>query len=202
MKRTLVQTVRLRLGGLTPAAVVLAAAYTIGVVLGSLMARAADAETLSSSLDSCLEAVQAGTLNAEWLPLIWKCVRFPAVVFLFGFSVLGLAVVPTVLGMDGFTLAFSISAFLWVYGLAGYIPALAAFGLGGFVTMPALIILGMQSWQASGRLAERLNTGRKTAIYGSGYWENCALCGLLTILRILIEKFAVLPLLAAAIEKM
>ncbi len=202
MKETLVRTVRLKLGGLAPAAVVLAAAYTLGVVLGGLTARATEAEALSRSLDSCLEAVQAGTLNAEWLPLIWKCVRFPAVVFLCGFSVLGLAVVPVVLGMEGFTLAFSVSAFLRVYGLAGYLPALAAFGLGGFAAMPALMVLSLQCWQASGRLAERLKTGRRTLIYNAEYWEGCALCGLLTILRVLIEKFAVLPLLAAAIEKM
>ena len=202
MKQTLVRRARLRLGGLTPAAVVLAAAYTAGVLLGSIAARWTETEELSRSLDSCLEAVRAGTLNAAWLPLIWKCVRFPAVIFLSGFSALGLAVIPAVLGLEGFTLAFSVSAFLRVYGLAGYLPALAAFGLGGFVALSALLVLGLQCWQTSGRLAERLKTGRRTVIYSRDYWESCALCGLLVLLWILIEKFAVLPLLAAAIEKL
>lgn len=202
MNGTLIRAARRKLGGMAPAAAVLAASYSLGAVLGSLCARAAEAAALSDSLNRCLAAVRAGTLNAEWLPLIWKCVRFPAVVFLFGFSALGLAVIPAVLGAEGFTLAFSVSAFLRVYGAAGYLPALAALGLGGFAALPALVVLGLQGWQTSGRLAERLKTGRKTAIYDGDYWEGCALCGFLTVLRIIIEKFAVLPLLAAAIEKM
>lgn len=181
---------------------VLAGAYTLGVLFGTLSAKGAEEETLTQALTDCLMAVESGGVTADWLSLIWSCVRLPLLVFLCGCSVLGLAAIPAVFGWEGFTLAYSVSAFLRVYGAQGYEPALIAFGLGGGLALMALVLLGSQGFAAAGQLLMRLKTGRRSPIYTQQYWRRCLFAALLVGLELLIEKLAVLPLLTAAIGKM
>jgi hypothetical protein len=181
---------------------VLAGAYTLGVLLGTLAARGAEESSLSQTLEDCLWAVQNGQVTADWLPLLWSCVRLPALVFLSGFSVLGLVVIPAVMGIEGFTLAYSVAAFLRIYGGEGCGAAAIAFGLGGGLALMALVLLGTQGFGAAGQLLVRLKTGRRGLVYTETYWRNCLLAALLVVIQLLTEKFAVLPLLAAAIGKL
>ncbi len=202
MKRTWIRTVQLRVDGLAPALAVVALSFTLGAAAGSLCARSAETGELAASLAPYLTAAENGTLNTALLPLAWRCVRVPLLLFALGFTALGLVGVPAVLAWQGFGLAYSVATFLRLYGLAGYYPALAMFGVTGLALLPALVILGEQSWRTAGRLLCRLRGRARGPIYTGDYWRLCGICVLLAALYLFLERYAVLPLLCRAAEQL
>jgi hypothetical protein len=179
------------------ATLVLAGSYTLGAILGTLYAKGLDSSSLTDSLSQSLEAVESGSYHGAWLPLVWRCVRLPGAAVLCGFSLLGLVLIPGILGAEGFSLAFSVSAFLRAYGQAGLVPALAAFGMGSLVGLFALLLVGCVGWSASFRLAAGTPGSRSHRAVDRGL--VAAVVALLA-LQVVVERFAVLPMLQAALE--
>ena len=95
----------------TSALVVTAVFFTLGGLFGCLMAFRAQGgggDALTAYLDQFLASAREGALVLPALPgLIWRSVRWPLAVFLFGFTALGLIGIPALSALRGFFLAFS-----------------------------------------------------------------------------------------------
>ena len=107
----------------TSALVVTAVFFTLGGLFGCLMAFRAQGgggDALTAYLDQFLTSAREGALVLPALPgLIWRSVRWPLAVFLFGFTALGLIGIPALSALRGFFLAFSIASFARAYGRLG-----------------------------------------------------------------------------------
>lgn len=184
--------------GVSPALLVAGIAFSIGAVCGSFAARQVDLSQLAGYLSGYLSAAQGGELSVSLPQLLWKCLRGPLIACLLGFSALGLAGVPALLWCKGFVLAYGAAAFLRIYGSGGILPAFAALGVTGLLSLPALLLVGTQSWRAAGLRMTR--PAMKHRIYDRAYWLTCCISGFFVTGQLLLEQYAVIPLLQWAVE--
>lgn len=184
---------------------VLAGCFLAGSLAGLVLAGqagGADDGTLSALLQTFLERSAAQTPQAAPVPvLIWECFRWHLLVFVLGFTSLGLLFLPAVFALRGFSLAFAIGAFVRMFGGAGGLLAMAVFGVTGAVSLPALFVLGVQGMAASRALASRfLGESRKDLPYGRTFFLRCALCAGGLCVCVLLESTAVPAFVSGAAE--
>ena len=183
--------------------VVLAGCFLAGGLAGLLLSGrtggtgdTALAELLRTFLErSAAQAPQAAPAPA----LLWECVRWHLLVFVLGFTSLGLLFLPVVFALRGFLMAFSIGTFVHLFGGAGCLLALAVFGVTGAVSLPALFVLGVQGMAAARALASRfLGESRRTLPYGRTYFLRCAVCAGALCVCFFLESTAVPALVSGA----
>ena len=73
-----------------------------------------------------------------------------------------------------------------------------AFGITGLAAVPALFVLGVQSFAGARELAGRALSGKKGVFpFGRAYWVRCALCAGAVALSAVLEYWAVPALLCS-----
>ena len=189
--------------GLIPVLAVTAACFLLGGLVGCLLAShigGGGQESLAAYVEGFLRAAQAGEITAPALAsLVWDTVRWPLLALLLGFTALGLLGLPLLFAVRGFLLAFSISAFVRMFGGVGGLLAFLLFGVTGLISIPVLFVLGVQSLAAARTLASRfLGENRRSACYGKDYFIRCGWCAAALCVCILLEYFAVPALVAGA----
>lgn len=184
----------------TPALVVTAAFFTLGGLTGGLLAfRAAGGgvEAMSTYLEHFLETAQAGGLELPvWPELLWRSLRWPLAACLLGFSALGILGIPALCSMRGFFLAFSIASFAQAYGRDGLAVAFLLLGIPGFLSIPALFMLSVQSFSSACTLAGR--SGRREFPFHREYFFRCGMCAAAAGVSFLIELYLVPVLVSGA----
>ena len=182
----------------TPALIVTAAFFTLGGLLGYLgvFQFISDSSILAGYLERFVRAVEANDL---WIPhftlLFWREIRWPVLTFLFGFTALGLFVLPVLSCLRGFFFSFSIAAFAYIYGRTGLYLAFLLLGLPGFITIPCFFLLTTQSFTASQELACRSgNQGKRELPYQRDYFLRCGLCCGILCVSLLLERY-IIPIL-------
>ena len=99
---------------------------------------------------------------------------------------------PVLFAVRGFLLAFSIASFVRLFGGTGCLLALLVFGVGGAFSVPALFVLGVQSFMTARTLAGRVWGESKAApLYGRAYWLRCGGCAAALCVCMLLDGFAV-----------
>ena len=185
---------------LATALTLLSAFFALGGVLGCTLAFQIDSGG-SAGLARYVERflTWAGTSGhtPSLLLAAWDTVRWPLLVFLLGFTTLGLLALPAVFAVRGFLLAFAIGSFVRLFGRTGGTLAFLIFGIPECAAVPVLFILGTQSWLASRALASRVLGGGKMALpYGKRYLLRCASCAGVLCICVFLE-YVVVPALTA-----
>lgn len=180
----------------TPALVVTAAFFALGSLIGFFWAYGlggGGVEILTGYLERFLSVAQSGGLDApDLVTLLWRTFRWPTASFLFGFTALGLVGLPTLSGMRGFYLAFSVSAFVQAYGRNGLALAFLLLGLPCLLTVPVFFLLTTQSFTAALHLAgRRSGQGKRDLPYRRDYFLRCGLCGGAACLALLFERYLI-----------
>lgn len=175
---------------------VLSGCFLVGSGFGLLFSgRAVDAGSgmLIALLRTFFEQAAGAPPQAAPLPvLLWEGVRWHALVFVLGFTSLGLLFLPVVFVARGFLLSFAVAAFIRAFGGGGAVAALAVFGVTGAISLPALFVLGVQGMVASRALASRfLGEDRRGLPYGRTYFLRCAGCAGGLVVCVLLESSAV-----------
>lgn len=186
-----------------PALAVLATCFLLGGLAGCLMSTfvgGAGQESLRDYLEHFLNTARSSGVAAPGLAVqLWDCLRWPGLALLLGFTALGVLGLPLLFAARGFLLAFSIAAFVRVFGSAGCLLALLVFGTGGVFSIPALFVLGVQSLTAARILASRfLGEGKAPSPYGKAYFLRCGGCAAVLCVCIVLERFAVPALVSGA----
>ena len=147
----------------------------------------------NKSMEGFLRAAQAGEPSPPALAaLVWETLRWPLLALLLGFTALGLLALPLLFAVRGFLLAFSIASFVRLFGGTGCLLALLVFGVGGAFSVPALFVLGVQSFMTARTLAGRVWGESKAApLYGRAYWLRCGGCAAALCVCMLLDGFAV-----------
>ena len=172
------------------------ACFFLGGLAGCLLAGCVDGggqESLAAYVEGFLRAAQAGeTAPPALAALVWETLRWPLLALLLGFTALGLLALPLLFAVRGFLLAFSIASFVRLFGGTGCLLALLVFGVGGAFSVPALFVLGVQSFMTARTLAGRVWGESKAAhLYGRAYWLRCGGCAAALCVCMLLDGFAV-----------
>lgn len=188
--------------GLIPLRIPLSAAALAGcVVLGVLIGHALACRSMSATGDElrryfadylALGAPRAFSLRALGEMLVCYF-RAPLIVFLLGFSSVGLVLIPLVCVFQGFLLSFSLLCFALSLGRSGFPLLLALFGIRLAVVLPCTLVLGAAALgKARALLLLSLGGGRaKGVTYGGAYWYRLAVCCVCLLLGALAELWLV-----------
>ena len=203
MHRTFVAAWKVPGDGILPALVLTGSCFLAGGLAGCLLAAqvgGAGQTSLTSYLQAFLQASHQGAVDvpALWLQ-IWDSLRWPLMALLLGFTALGVLGLPVLFAVRGFLLSFSIAAFVRAFGGAGCLLALVVFGVGGVLSLPALFLLGVQSFLSARTLAARVRgEGSGHVLWGRACLIRCAMCLGCICVSILLERAAVPALLTGA----
>ncbi|WP_368241635.1 hypothetical protein [Intestinimonas butyriciproducens] len=204
MRKRIVRIWDVPAGGLLPALITVASAFCIGGLAGMLLAAQVGGgghDSLAAYIEGYLAAAKSGSvvLSPGLLSVLWESVRWPLFAFLMGFTALGVLGIPTLFAVRGFLLSFAVSSFVRMFGGTGGILAFFAFGITGLAAVPALFVLGVQSFAGARELAGRALSGKKGVFpFGRAYWVRCALCAGAVALSAVLEYWAVPALLCSA----
>lgn len=201
MRRSITKVWSMPSDGIMPALAVTSAFFFLGGVLGCILAArvgGGGSDSLAIYLKQFVTAAGGQTISQPpLLPLIWETLRWPLLIFLLGFTTLGLLGIPIVLLIRGFLLAFSIASFVRMFGSSGGLLAFLIFGVSGCVALPVLFVLAVQGILASRYLATRfLGEGRRNSPYGKRYFLRCGICAGALCVCVFLE-FVVVPALVA-----
>ncbi len=174
--------------------IALSAVLLCGVIVGSVTASFIESDTaykLSTSISSSASAGINDT--ARFLPTtLLNLLKYPLIAFLLGFTLLGIGLIPLVVGLRGYFLAFSIGVVIKLYGLDGIWLSVALWGLQCLVSIPCLLLISVQSFNCA-RAQMQLFTGGKRVIIGSvftkAHFVFFGICILVLILFSFIEVF-------------
>ena len=178
----------------------LSAAFVIGGAAGLVMASqiaGSAQETLTNCVGSYLEV--AGE-NAVPSPELWttalEFLRWPGFAVFLGFAAFGVIGIPVLFAVRGFLLAFAIGAFVRIFGGVGCFLAFFSFGLTGMFAIPALFVLGVQSFDMARRRMTG-GTGKQAPIPSRQYLARSGLCFGALVLCVMVEYWAVPELLSS-----
>lgn len=183
-------------GGITPALAVMAASFFLGGLAGCLLASYVGGDgavSLRAYVEQFLQTAQSGELSVPAAAaLIWDTARWPLLALLLGFTALGLLGLPLLFAVRGFLLSFAVASLVRLFGGAGCLLAMALFGISGALSVPALFVLGVQSFQAARQLAGRVwGDGKLSMPYGKMYFVRCGGCAAALCVCILLDCFVV-----------
>ncbi len=157
-----------------------ALAFVVGVVSGSLAVNAlspADKSYLGQVLDASL-ALLAGdgapsASSQVFYRSLLRNLGTAAVMWLAGFTVLGIPVIFGVLFFRGFLIGFSVGFMVYQRGWEGLALALAAVAVPNLLAVPALVFLGLTATAFAVHLhrqrshGPRVFPGQEAAMYGA-----------------------------------
>ena len=89
----------------------------------------------------------------DFLHTLWYFLRLPLLLFLVGFSALGVFVVPAAMFCKGFSFAFAISTLTLLYGSHGLLAAGVFFGLAELFFIPVLFLVAVWSMELASGIA-------------------------------------------------
>jgi len=177
--------------------------FTLGVVMGTFSARTLDTAgtlALRESMTGRLGQIVDGTYVAPGFFSVLEAFGRDHLIALFlGFSLLGVFGLPVLSGVRGFSLSFSIAAFLRAFGPEGLPVALSLFGLGALITIPCFFLLSAQAFGASARLGKLvLGAGKVQSepLFGRRYWVRLGFVCVGIFVAVLLELYAT-PVLVA-----
>lgn len=136
---------------------------------------------------ACLEQEGAGALRSwlegyvalshsgggQWVSALWQMVRFPLLLWLLQYTVLGMLLIPVVMGLRGFLLSFAVTGFVRTYAWRGMLSALLLFAPMGIVELTALFLLSEAAFlhaDQMGREGSASTGAAPSAILLAGCW--------------------------------
>lgn len=132
----------------------------LGILAGclcTLWMGAKETAALRSFIDGYLSLEVSGVAGRV-VNELWAVFRLPLLVILLRFTVLGVLLIPCVLGAKGFLLSFAVSAFVKSYSWKGEAAAVLLFGLPSLVELTCLLVLAVDGWVLSHRRGGTVGT--------------------------------------------
>ena len=177
---------------LLPRILFLAVFFVIGTFLGQVFARRVSIGIgleLTQYLEQYLLTKDEYSLRSIFSVAVLY-LRYPLLAVLFGFSSIGIFLIPGMAILFGFLLSFSVSCFMVAFGAEGMFLALAAYGIRCAVTLPCFFLLAVPALGNAVLLA-RLSFGRGQhgmAIHlGRDWWILLLVCSVILILGVCVD---------------
>ena len=147
-----------------PAAVLLAAVFICGAIVGSTCAAGLSAdsgEKLADVLFGYCSAAGEGALIPSFPAILIRCLAGPMLIWLMGFTAFGVATIPVTIATKGFMLGYTLSILLRLFGARGALFALAFFSAEFFIIMPCVMIVSVFALFFSGSICLRIRDSGK-----------------------------------------
>lgn len=174
-----------------PGLILCGALFLCGTVAGTFSsAFVKDGAELTDYFSEYLTLTKDGAfIDPSFFTVLADMFRYPLLVFMLGFSVPGVLGVPILSVVRGYTLAFSVSVMVRLYGGDGVLLSLSVFAVSTLITVPCFLILAALSFRSSCLLTLtviRPDLRSGISPYNAGYFLRCLICfGLLAVAALL-----------------
>ena len=151
MKRVIIKAAVWQPDAFLPWLALLSALFLIGAAVGCTSVAMVDdnsREELYSYIAGTMTS-QNGRTFIALLASFFNLSKYHLIAYACGFTALGVLVLPVVMAIRGYFLAFSAAAFIKVFGLHGFTFSFLIFGVQSLISLPCLFILAIQSLQIS-----------------------------------------------------
>lgn len=165
----------------SPQAVALAGAFCLGMIGGYLYASFCYRQDILVLTDYLNEYCQLFQSSGDNSVSLFSALRlyfaYPAVVFLLGFTAIGVLAIPLAGGILGFSSMFAVACFVHCYGKYGALLALCAMGVRMAFTLPCFLWLGSHAWSSAASLMPGGGGKRcAPAVFDGVCWSRLLLC--------------------------
>ena len=138
--------------------------------------------------------IHADASPVSFLNAVSLYFRYPFFAFLFGFTSLGVVLIPLLCAAEGFFLSFAVTSFISAMEKGGILVALCALGIRCIVTIPCILFLAACAMDASEQLRRGGSFGyqKNREFYNSVYFARFGVCATVLLFGALLET-AVVP---------
>jgi len=146
---------------------------------------------------------QGGSFS--WSLCALQYLGYGVLLFLFGFSSMGLALIPVLSAVFGFLTMYTVSCFTLVYGKVGISLVLSLLSVRLMVTLPCFFAMANEAWPPATELALLcLGKGQRSApvLYTSRYFLLFVLCFVILTAGICLERFLTPTLFRLAMREL
>lgn len=190
-------------GSLLSSVALLSALFLAGAIVGMAAASYVASEgELRDYITGYVSDYSSVPKTGELVGLaFFNAFKYHLPVVLFGFTALGVFLIPALVLVRGFFLSFAVTSFINVLGSGGLVLALGVLGFQSLITLPCLLLLGAQGFALSTSVLTSggLRPGiRRKA--DSIYWGRVGICFAALSFTALFEAF-VSPLIVSQILK-
>ncbi len=196
-------------GNISSSLAILTAIFLCGIVAGAVCASFIGGDagaTLGDYMTRYVTAFGEGQHPLTLLPkTVWSVFQYPLFAFLFGFTALGVVLIPGTVALRGFFLAFSVGSMVKLFGMSGLWLALAIFGMQTLIGVPCLMIISAQGFLAAQSFAKMMARGKRVmigSVFPRGYFVLFGACMLALALTVVLELTVVPKLVAFAALRM
>lgn len=163
--------------------------FALGTLLGNVAAQLIGADKdLAAYLQEIISAGVSGAVSL--FSVVAAYFRYPLIILLLGYCSFGIAAIPLLLAVQGFTLSFAAATLAVSLGRQGVLLALASFGLRSMVTTLCTLLLALWALEKAGG-----STEKKDGLGGN----IVALCFLVSTLGVILELTVVPKLFSFAL---
>ncbi len=136
--------------------------FLVGMVAGCIFnVYANDAGSNILFNNNLKEIATNGATTYSFTKTYINLVKYPAIIFLLGYTALGIFAIPLAVSIKGFFISFSVSSVIQAFGMSGFCAALAMFGLQTMVSIPCIIIMASFSLETSKLFTNVLHRSKK-----------------------------------------
>lgn len=176
----------------------LTALLATGIFFGYLFAGNCAAETsgeLGRYFEGYFSISSQGSLSASAVLRTLLCFfRAPLLIFLLGFSSIGVVLIPLLCAFEGFLFSFSLFCFASTLGRESFLLLLALFAIRMLFVLPCTLILGVSSLEKARSLALfSIGNGKRVRpiTYGMDYWYRFGICCVCLLIGSVLELWLV-----------
>ena|GEM_PF-2486339 len=174
---------------------VLSLAFLAGSIGGNLAAMLlADGQSLADYAQTFLDGAESGALDAAAAGALAAGLALPMIVFLSGFSSIGVAIIPACIAFKGFTFSYAVSAMFRSFGPDGAIFTFCALGTVSLLYVPCLLFSALFAFRSSAVLAsvffgksQQSGTGRIAPIYYIQFAVSTAVISALAVYQAFLQ---------------
>ena len=147
------QQMKKRLTSVTQYELIVAVCFLLGGILGVTMAGKSEIASLQESVKEYINSSQGGYSNIFlYFTNLLNLLKYPLILFLFGFTIFGIGVIPVVVGIKGYALAFAFSTYIRVFDHQAIQAILISFGLQSVLSLPCIFLMAICGLQLSWKL--------------------------------------------------
>lgn len=163
--------------------------FALGAVLGHVAAQLVGGDGELAAYLQEIAAMEAET-SVSPMSVLAMYFRYPMLVLVLGYCSFGVAAIPLLLAVQGFTLSFAAASLSASLGRQGVLLALSSFGLRSIVTVFCTLLLALWAMEkAAGSSERKVGFGGNTVV----------LCVLILALGVILELTVVPKLFSLAL---
>lgn len=176
-----------------------AAGFLLGVILGVLLSGGVlEGDSASEFFSEYGKTLLAGSFDGGFLPVFMSVAWYHLLAILFGFTMLGVALIPLVSAARGFTLSFTLAALVRLYASQGIAAGMALVGFTALLSVPIFFLVSVDAMCASGELV-RIGLFRQPPAGPGAYTADLFMRFFLAIILLLLISAGERALLDAGI---